>query len=278
MRAQFDNRLLSTFRLLVDHEIQDKGLAYTNYSGRLFPTRSNRAGLYAYAAPFKQLCNDTSISGANVMSGVYVNGNFVTLGQSGLHSINHYQGVAYFTGQFSAATTVSGRYAVKDINVETSDLPESKLLFETKHSKRPGFNAPITGLPIDTKTLPALYLKMKDTDAMPAAFGGIKDNKVKIRGTLLVENEFQRLAVCNILKNLTHTGFGVVDNTPFDYLGNYTGVNYSFPNLSFRTDVNSLITDVKASEVSWRSAEDLESVGNSYATIDFTITTFMNPA
>jgi hypothetical protein len=278
MRLQFDNKVLSTFSLLIDHEIQNKGVAYTNYSGRFFPTPSNRAGLYAYAAPFKQLCNDTSISGANVISGVYVNGNYVNIGQSGLYSINHYQGVAYFTGQFSSATTVSGRYAVKDVNVELTDHLESKLLFETKHSKRPGFNTPITGLPIDTRTLPALYLKVKDTDAAPAAFGGIKDNKIKIRGTLMAENEFQRLAVCNILKNLTHTGFGVVDNTPFDYLGNYTGASYSFPNLNFRTDVNSLITEVKASEISWREADDMENLGNSYATIDFTITTFMNPA
>jgi hypothetical protein len=122
MQPQFDNKLITSFLLLVDHELLKRGLAYTNTSGQLYRISSNLTNAIAYASPVKGWVNDTSISGATVASGVYVNGHFVTIGQSGLDSINHYQGVAYFTGvNFLNSTTVTAAYSVKEFNVSMVD-------------------------------------------------------------------------------------------------------------------------------------------------------------
>jgi len=273
MKLQYDNKLVSSFLLYLDREIQSKGQAYQNYSGLLYKVTSPINGLFAYAAPFKQLVNDTSITGANVMTGVYLNGTFVTIGTSGLHSINHYQGVAYFTGQLASSVTVSGRYAIKDINTETTDQEEHKVLFETKYAPKSKFNQTLSGLATDVKTLPSIFLKYKGGDAYPAAFGGIRDNKIIIRALILTESEFQRIATCNILKNFTNRTFSIVNSTPFDYLGNYTGLEYNYDNLSFDTVYSPLITDVKVKDIPL--VGEYAKLGARAAMVDFTISTFM---
>jgi hypothetical protein len=98
MTPQFDNRLISSFLLLLDHEVQRRGTAFINVSGQLYQVPSNLANTNTYTSPYKGWCNDTSISGATIASGVFLNNNFITIGQSGLDSINHYEGAVYFTG------------------------------------------------------------------------------------------------------------------------------------------------------------------------------------
>jgi len=273
MQVQFDNRLISSFLLFLDNQIQSKGVCYTNYSGRLYPITSPYQGLYAYATPFKQLCNDTSISGANVMSGVYLNGVFVTVGQSGLYSINHKQGTAYFTGQLSSSVVVSGRYAIKDFNIELADQVEYKLLYETKYVTNSKFNQTLSGLPLDVKTAPVIFLRPKNIENKPFAFGGIDDNEMKIRAIIVADNEFQRIGVCNILKNLNLKGFSIVNSTPFDYLGNFTGLNYSYSGLSYDTVYSPLITEAKVIDVP--RVGELENFGRATAIVDFSISTYM---
>src|ERR1700758_3177468 len=133
MKPTLEAQIVSNFMLYIDHSIQQQGQAYTNYSGQLFPVKSNYGGLYAYATPFKQLCNDTSVAGAQVMSGVYINGHFAPVGTSGLIAINHYNGTVYFSSPLPATAFVSGQYAIKDFSIELADQPEWKLLYETKY-------------------------------------------------------------------------------------------------------------------------------------------------
>ena len=109
---------MSSFLLFLDHEILKKGSGFKNTSSLLYPTINKYAGMTTYSTPFKQLVNDTSIPGANVMTGVYLNNTFVPVGQSGLMAINHYKGTVEFSSPLPASTVVSGNYAVKDINIE----------------------------------------------------------------------------------------------------------------------------------------------------------------
>jgi hypothetical protein len=270
---------MSSLLLYLDHEILDKGTAFTNISGQLYKVNSPYQGLYAYAAPFKQLVNDVSIAGATIMSGVYLNGTFVTIGQSGLYSINHSQGIAYFTGQLPASTVVSGRYSVKDVNVKITDQQEDKVLFENKFVPALKYNQVTSGLATDVETVPALYLRYDETDAMPAAFGGIKDNKIKIKGLLVTKDEFQKVAACNILKNLVHRIIPYVTGvTPFDFLGNYTGLDYSYSNLLTDPDLNPIILDVKVKDVRFSIIPEFQNMGVKASIVNISVSTFMRPS
>lgn len=273
MKVTFDLNLLTSFLLCIDHELQYKGEAYTNYSGSFYPVQTKIAGKYAYAAPFRQLVNDTSISGANVLSGVYLNGNFVTIGQSGLSMINHDLGTVYFNSGLPVNTSVSGRYAIKDFSIQYTDQLEYKLLFETKYVTNSLFNQTLSGLASDVKTCPAIFLKPRITENKGFSFGGLDDNNFKIRAILIADKEFQRISACNILKNMNLRTFNVTASTPFDYLGNYTGLNYNYNNLNFMSGYEPLITEVKIIDVPLKG--EFQDIGKSIAMVDFTVSTIM---
>lgn len=228
MITQLDARMLSSFWLFVDHEIQRQGAAFVNKGGLFYPSTNKVAGLYTYACSYKQLCNDTSISGANILSGVSLNGNFVTIGQSGLNSINHYDGTVTFSSQLPTSTVVSGNFAVKDFSVYISDEPDYKVLMETKFHTNPKYAQQATGVALDAKTMPGIFLVPKQRVNDPIAFGGIDDNALTLRAVVLCENISQRINVCNILANLKWKPFALIGATQLDYLGNMTGVNYNY--------------------------------------------------
>ena len=83
MKAQFENKAMSSLLLYIDNKILTKGEAYTNItSGSVYPISNQYNGIHTYATPFKQLVSDTSIVGANVLSGVFQNGLFYCLSQN----------------------------------------------------------------------------------------------------------------------------------------------------------------------------------------------------
>ena len=232
MLPQIDNRIISSFLLFLDYQVQQQGLSYTNSSGLFYPALSDVAGLYAYTCPYKQLCNDTSISGATIMSGVYLNGSYTNIGQNHLVSINHYNGAVYFSQPLLPSVIISGNFAIKDFSVYLSDQPDYKVLFDSKYVPNPkyGDDIPISGVPLEAKTAPAIILVIKDQEQRALAFAGIDDNTIRIRAVAVCENLYQKVAVCNILKNFRLKGLPIpaTGALPFDYLGNYTGLNYNY--------------------------------------------------
>lgn len=249
MTPQLDNKLISSFLLMLDHVIQKNGQAFTNTSGLFYPIASNIKSLYAYASPYKQLCNDISISGANVLSGVYLNNNFVTVGQSGLAAINHYQGTLYFTGALPSQTVVSGNYGIKDFNIELSDQPEWKVLFDTKFVSNRTYNQTLSGLALDTKTCPSIFVRTKVQDTKPFALGGIDNSEIRLRTIIVADNEYSKIAAANILKNMNYHPLPVVLSTSFNSLGAMTGINYNYETLSTDPDIYPWILRVRVIDI-----------------------------
>ena len=79
MKPQYDNKLLSSFLLYLDNKILSKGEAFVNHSGLFYPVENFFNGYYTYAAPYKQIVSDASITGANKLTGIYLDGNFIVV-------------------------------------------------------------------------------------------------------------------------------------------------------------------------------------------------------
>ena len=272
MYPQLDNRITSSLLLFIDHEIQRQGMAYSNVSGLFYPDVNEVSGLYTYTCSYKQLCNDTSISGATIMSGIYLNGSYVGVGQSGLVSINHYDGAVNFNQPISAGTVVSGNFSVKDFSVYISDQPDYKVVMEDKYHVNPKYAQLATGIPQDEKSMPAVFLVPKIQETRPFAFAGVDDNYMRIRAMVVCENAFQKVAVLNILKNLRLKTLGLITATPFDYLGNMTGVNYNYLNLSLDQNYSPYIMAAKSTEIPERGA--FQNMTKQLAMVDFDISTW----
>ena len=160
-------------------------------------------GYYTYAAPFKQLVSDNSISNATVISGLYVGSDFVTPGTNDLSGINYDEGQAYFSSVPTG--TVSGNYAIKEYSVHLTDQSESELLFETKFHLKPRITEAKAGLETDTATYPSVHLKLTKSENMPFAFGGQEETHSEIRAIVFSDSQFSLDAICSILgiQNMT---------------------------------------------------------------------------
>tara|TARA_Y100001973_G_scaffold104866_1_gene176002 strand:- start:1540 stop:2367 length:828 start_codon:yes stop_codon:yes gene_type:complete len=230
MKAQFTNKLMSSFLLYLDNTILRVGEAYTNHSSLFYPDATNKFnGYYGYSAPFKQLVSDQSITGATVMSGAYVNSSFTT---SNVH-LNHYNGQVYFDSDQGSAK-ISGNYSVKDFNINMTSKPEHELLFETKLSLRPKTTQTITGLKPEQNTYPAIYVKNMGGTNAPFAFGGMENTKVNVRCVVLADSVYKQDAVCSILKDVTRDSFKIIEQTslPFNALGMPATTGYNYTNLA----------------------------------------------
>lgn len=273
MSPQFDNRLISSFLLLLDHEVQRRGTAFINVSGQLYRVPGNLANTDAYTSPYKGWCNDTSISGATIASGVFLNNNFITIGQSGLDSINHYEGAVYFTGvNLPANTSVTAAYAVKDFNIYLTDQNEWSILFETKYAINGKFDQPPSGLALKTKTVPAIFVRTKQQDTRPFALGGYDNSMISLRAIVIADNEYSKIAACNILKNMNYRPVPIVTGTPFDANGRMTGnINYNYNTAPIDSRFSTWILGVRTVDIPQEG--QYSNVLRNMARVDFDIST-----
>ena len=254
MDIQYGNKLFSSMMLAFDHQLLSNGRAFTNYSGLLYPTPSHIGGYNLFTTPYKQLVNDISITGANIMSGVYVNGVLrkptTSMGPAnpfGLNSINITEGQAFFLG---SPTTVSGIYSVKDYNLYITSEPEEKLLFESKMFVRPRIPQTLTGLPQDAQTCPAVFVKPVRGENIPFCLGGGRNKSFDIRAMVFGDSEYSMNAVCDILMDMAHIYYEVIDPAalPFNAWGAFTGVNYDYHSLTQNNSIGrTYVNKVKVS-------------------------------
>ena len=212
MKPNFDNETMSSMILFLDNIIGDKGQGYTNFSGNFYSTSNLINGIYTYSLPFKQIVADNSVSGANILSGLYLNGSFVNVGQSGLVGINHLNGQAFFN-TYVSPTSLSGNYAVKDFNLYLTNKPEEELLFETQYTVRPKISQTVTGLSPNAQTIPAIFIKSNTSINEPFAFGGTVDSKIEIRAIVIADNLFNLDAVCGLLRDSAYLRMPLIKNT-----------------------------------------------------------------
>lgn len=244
MIGQNDNKLLPSFALYLDHLITAKGQAFHNYSGILYPQQSQYNGYYNYAAPFAQLVYDSSISGANLNTGIYLNNTLISTGVSGFIGWDFQNGKTVFSTNQNAYT-ISGYYSVKEINIKLTNDPEETILFKTKYELKNKYPKAVTGIANDTVTYPIIYIRDDFNESEPYAFGGTEQINHTIRCIVLADSLFNLHAIQSICRDNVRTLVPLFNASemPFTPLGtlksgsfNYTGVratkidenNYAF--------------------------------------------------
>ncbi|NBP00107.1 MAG: hypothetical protein EBU90_08240 [Proteobacteria bacterium] len=238
MKAQLDNILMSSMTYWVDNILLRKGQAYTNYGGLFYPIDNAYSNYYTYGLPFRQIVADSSINGANLLSGVYINGNFVEVGQNGLIGINPNLGQIYFNSN-QGANIISGNYAVKDMNVYITSDPEENILFETQYKIKPKTYQNPTGIASNALTYPAVFLKNNGGYNSEFAFGGEDKTEINIRAIVLADNNFHLDAVFSIFRDAYHSYIPLIDlsESPYNSINSIkimqnSGSYYNYNSLS----------------------------------------------
>ena len=236
MVGSYINNLMASFYLWLDHEVLSRGQAFKNYSGKLYYNQDrDYARSTVYTSPFKQWVSDSSINGAIIPSGVYVNGNFVPRGSSGL-ALDFWEGrVLFNTGVPNNITNITGQYAIKDFNLYYTDEREEHLMFEKRYvlnAKTPRITG---GINTDDFPFPCIFIKNRTLENKPFAFGGQDQTLSNIRCIVLADTIYKLDSVISIMADSAKKVFPIVpqQQLPFNISGDYKyGNNYNYPALA----------------------------------------------
>ena len=263
--------------LFLDHQLCHRGKAYTNHSSSFYPTSGDYQNYFTYASPFKQFVSDNSIGitqgqkvrKPTVMTGVYLDGHYLTPGVSGLASIDYNMGQIHFNEDYPDALGVlpSGGYAVKDFNIYLTNEPENVLLFETQFKMNPRVEQEPTGLASHARTYPAIYVKNQtSTNGRVGVGDGVEiyDTEMYIRAIVLSDSAFNLDACCGLMKDLKKKRIAKIDaaNQPFTPIGytggaafEYTGVVMEKVSGGWNEDNSVIIDEVNVSKRSQNRAD-----------------------
>lgn len=233
MIANYQNKLTSSFLLYLDNTICKRGQATSNVTSLFYPVTGVYKNYYTYAAPFKQIVSDASLSGPTQLTGVYVDGTLTVPGQNNLVAINHYDGQAIFSAD-QGNSVISGAYAIKDYNVYLTDKPEDKILFYTKIENKARITQTERGLQVNEITYPAIFLSLVDSNNTPFAFGGTDMTNTFFRAIIMSDSQFSLDAACGILRDSAHSHFHLVDNNSLkmNAMSAYTGTQYNYTGMA----------------------------------------------
>ncbi len=288
MITQFENKLVSSFFLYIDHQVLKKGQAYTvqevNFNKAQDEFQVNGTTYYAFNSPYEQLVSDASIptggfTGISINSGAKIN-----LNQSGFFGINYDEAQLYFTGINFSGADIKATGCIKDFNVYLNNQTEEELLFETKFELRPKASDQVATsssfLLSKAVTYPAIFIRMESADGEDFAFGGLDKMISNFRCLVLAENNYSLDACCSILKDLRKTEFSIIDNSvlPFSAFGAITGAAYNYDTQVANQIDKALIWSVSVSKISFSDTRiKLTNPQICSALVDFEVYTFRNP-
>lgn len=265
MKPTYQNILYGSFYLWADHILLEDGEAFSNFSSFFYDTEDeyqlSSSNLYTYGLPYKQLVSDSSISGALIMTGVYIDGVFSDIGANDLLDINYKDGTAYFLSEQTGV--LSGNYCVKEINISLTDLAEEDLLFETKYDLIPSTTENVTGLAPNTLTYPIIFIKNNGGDSKPFCFGGTDLFENRIRMIVLADSAWMRDGIESIFKDQARSHVPLIypEENPYNALGGLKSGVYNYLDL---------VRDKRGSDLVYIDKVFISRINNSSANKAFT--------
>jgi hypothetical protein len=234
MVPQLENYVMSSFLLYLTNKVQSKGQAFYNYSGKIYPISPIYNGITTYSAPIAPLVYDTSIVGATICTGVFINGNPTNIGQGNLTGIDYQKAQFHFTSPPNGTVTINS--SISELNIVTPKIPHIQVLFDTKLEPiRDVMNSVITsGLQNNQLTFPAIYVVRQGGTEKPHYLGGIRESNTSINCMIFADSLFQADCLAGILKSSKYDYIPLIgdNDIPFNNMGgfrnnipfNYTGL------------------------------------------------------
>ncbi len=254
MKPQFIHTAANSFMLWFDNYLLTKGEAFSNQTGRFFYYDDDRldSRFKAFGCAYKQWVTDSSISGANVPSGAFVNGVLKTR-NDGL-KLDFDNGRILSSGM-AKTDTVTGSFAVKDFNIYFTNETEEDLLIDRKYVVNPRVYGPKEDYiaPYDA-VVPAIFISAASSKNTPFAFGGEDTTKVLMKAVILAENSYQLDGVLSIFADSTQSVFPTIplSGHPINEYGDLKSGTYSYQDLKAQYSTAPLffINDVDDSKLS----------------------------
>jgi len=234
MKPQYLHNVSTSFALWLDHHLLDKGEAYSNQTGKLYNYSDARlpSGYKVFGSPYKQWVYDSTITGASIPSGVYVNSVFTPRGAN--KHIDYLNGRVIYSG-ISTGANVTGSFAVKDFNIYFSNENEEDLILENnlKANEKFSWTGKTYLQPYDN-ALPAIYIIPDSVGNSPFAFGGEDETRAIMKCVVFAEDPYSLDGVLSLFADSKQKVFKQKDFTdyPLNEFGDVKAPPYSFENVT----------------------------------------------
>ena len=228
MITTIDQNLDSSLYLWLDSVLVKEGGGFRNYSGSFSAGAETPAGIYAYDAPHRQFVYDSSVAGANVISGVYVGGVLTPKGTGSTSMrIDYNQGQALFLN--STSSSVSGNYSYKEINLYYNSLPAETVLFENKFVPKPKYNTVSTWNNTD-KTYPLIFITPQYGVNKTITFDAVTSTTFPYRLTVLADTPILLRTICSLIRDKQETFIAMFNPSelPFTELGDLKSFSFNY--------------------------------------------------
>jgi hypothetical protein len=261
MIEQFQHRATTSFFLWFDNYLLKKGQAYSNKTGKFYNYSDDRldSRYKAFGSSYKQWVTDTSIVGANVPSGVWINNTFTS--RSNNLMLDFENGRTLVSGIANTAN-ITGSFAVKDFNIYFTNEGEEDLLVDKKYNSNPRiFSSAQNYVQPYDQVVPAIFLSSESINNQPFAFGGEDTTKISMKAVVMAENAYQLDGALSIFADSQNE---VITNIPFtghplNEYGDLKNGSYSYEALKTQNQNNSLffIEEVVTSKLTDKARKSL---------------------
>lgn len=218
MIPQYDHNVKASFGLWLDNFLFRKGESYTNAAYSMTKINGTLNGYNVFKSPHSQWVYDAGITGAQIPTGVWINGTFQAEDKNNIF-LDFNEGRVFVKPNISA-TQVSGQYAFKEINLYFNSQKEEDLLFNSSFSPNPRTKAIVpTGM--SQHTYPAIYIQYGAGNNQPFAFGGLDSTTIRIRTIALTDSQYLFEGICGILRDSERSVIGYLEGAelPFNAFG-----------------------------------------------------------
>jgi hypothetical protein len=261
MIEQFHHKFTNSFFLWFDNYLLTKGQAYSNVTGKFFNYEDARldSEYKIFGSAYKQWVNDSSIVGADVASGVFVDGSF-----SGRNTnlILDFENGRVLSKSLAAQSSITGSFAIKDFNIYFSNETEEDIVVENKYdiNSRIILNEEDYIKPYD-QVIPAIFLSLDGVSNKGFAIGGMEETTLNAKAVILSENNYQLDGVLSIFADSRNEVFPVIPmaDHPMNEFGDLKTGYYSYADLKsqFSVDTNFYINNAVTSKLTDRARRSL---------------------
>lgn len=235
MKVQFLQQATNSFFHWLDHELLENGEAYSNQTGAFYRYSDQQIpdGYSCFGSAYKQWVADSSITGANIPTGVYANGSLV--GRSSDTVIDFDNG-RVISSEISSSAAVTGAFAVKDFSLYTTNDDEESLVLDvvskTENERRIGSDLSYTYVKPYDLSVPAIFVAAQTQENDPFALGGLDETVIRFNTTIFCHTKGQLDGAISFMADLARKTFYELpfDSSPYTEYGDVKNGVYNYNN------------------------------------------------
>lgn len=245
MKVQLHNKALASFAQWFDHVLLDDGQAFVNHSGNLYSQNDSRlnSSIYKYASPHKQWVADSSVSNANIPTGVNVNGVYTPFIDGSLFP-DWNNGRILSTSELTGNLTAN--YATKEFNTYITNQREEEIIFQSRYEVNPYYGLNVaSGIQPYVHAWPACYITYREMLNEPWSMGSsdFQKEQLNFRVIAITNNTMHLDGLFSLFMQKKDKCFKLLEFTD-DPFNRYGGFKNSFSGVYNYNDVANARNDM----------------------------------